>query len=298
MKLISGQSNRPLATSIANQLNISMVDVDIENFSNGEKRIWIKDDVQGENIILVQSFSQPVDEHIMELLLMTDALERLGARHVNAVIPWFGYSLQDKAFRPGEPLSAKVVANLVSNAYVKRTFLLDTHNTSIVGFFSVPTHHSIALPLFIDYAKNTFNLENTVVASPDFGGLKRAFTFAEKLGVDWVNIDKRRNPKTNEIVDMELHGDVRGKTVLVYDDVIVSGGTVVEAAEVIKNAGAAQVFFLVTHGLFTGDAFTKLMNDAIDGIVVTNSIHHETVPSKVTVLDCASIFADQIRGWM
>src|SRR5690348_3446130 len=149
MKLISGQSNRPLATSLAHQLSIPLVDIDIETFANGEKKILIKDDVQGENIVLVQSFTQPVDEHIMEFLLIIDALERMGARHINAVIPWLGYSMQDKAFRAGEPLSAKVVANLVSNSYIKRTFLLDTHNTSIVGFFSVPTHHSIALPLFL-----------------------------------------------------------------------------------------------------------------------------------------------------
>jgi ribose-phosphate pyrophosphokinase len=298
MKLISGQSNRPLATSLAGQLSIPLVDIDIETFANGEKKILIKDDVQGENIVLVQSFTQPVDEHIMEFLLITDALERMGARHINAVIPWLGYSMQDKAFRTGEPLSAKVVANLVSNSYVKRTFLLDTHNTSIVGFFSVPTHHSIALQLFLDYAKKNFELENTVVASPDFGGLKRAFTFAEKLGVDWVNIDKHRNPKTNEIIHMELHGDVEGKTVLVYDDVVISGGTVIEAAEVLKEAGASRVFFLITHGLFVGDALSKLDTKALDGVIVTNSVDHPTLNKKITELDCAPLFAEQLRGWM
>lgn len=275
-----------------------MVKVEMETFANGEKRILVDDDVQGENIVLVQSFSKPVDEHVMESLLLADALERLGARHVNAVIPWYGYSLQDKVFRPGEPLSAKVVANLISKSYVKRTFLLDAHNTSIVGFFSVPTHHLAALSLFVDFAKKSFDLENTVVASPDFGGLKRAWQFAEAIGVDWVNIDKRRNLQTGEIVRMELHGDVTGKTVLVYDDVIVSGGTVIEAAEVLKNAGAASVHFMATHGLFVNNAAQKLVESTIDSVVVTNSIHHEQLPEKIEILDCASIFADQLRGWM
>ncbi|MBU0576516.1 ribose-phosphate pyrophosphokinase, partial [Patescibacteria group bacterium] len=246
----------------------------------------------------VQSFSQPVDEYIMEFLLLTDALERMGARHINAVIPWYGYSLQDKVFKEGEPLSAKVVANLVSTSYVKRVFILDVHNTSIAGFFSIPTHHLSALDLFTKFAKNTYDLTETVVASPDFGGLKRAWQFAESLGVDWVNIDKHRDLQTGEITQMELHGDVNDKTVLVFDDVSVSGGTVVEAAEILKKSGANKVHFLVTHGLFAADAQSKLNTPMVDTIIITNSIHHPHLPDKVTVIDCAELFATALRDWM
>jgi ribose-phosphate pyrophosphokinase len=298
MKLISGSSNLPLAKSLASLLKIDLVEVAISKYVNDEKRIRILDNVQGENITLVQSFSNPVDEHIVEFLLIVDALERMGARNVNVVIPWYGYSLQDKVFEEGEPLSAKVVANLVSASYVKRVFLLDVHNTSIAGFFSTPTHHLSALDLFTKYARESYDLQQTVIASPDFGGLKRAGQLAESLDVDWVNIDKQRNFKTGEITRMELHGDVKDKITLVFDDVSISGGTVAQAAEVLKNSGAKEVHFLVTHGLFVGDAKSKLKTPAIDTIVVTNSIHHQQLPTNVRVLDCAKLFADQIKDWM
>ena len=298
MKLISGSSNLPLAQSLAKILKIDLIKVKITKFANDEKQIEILDEVQGENIVLVQSFSQPVDEHIMEFLLLADALERMGARHINVVIPWYGYSLQDKVFKDGEPLSAKVVANLVSTSYVKRVFLLDVHNTSIAGFFSVPTHHLSALSVFTQYAKDNYDLSQTVVASPDFGGLKRAGQLAKSLNIDWVNIDKNRDLKTGKITRMELHGDVKDKTVLVFDDVSVSGGTVAQAAEVLKKAGAKEVHFLVTHGLFVGSAKSKLDTPVIDTVVVTNSIHHAQLPNNVQIIDCAQLFAAQLRGWM
>jgi len=298
MKLISGSSNLPLAQSLAKLLKVDLVKVEVAKYANDEKRIEVLGSVQGENVILVQSFSQPVDEHIMELLLLADALERMVARHISVVIPWYGYSLQDKVFKEGEPLSAKVVANLVSASYVKRIFLLDVHNTSIAGFFSEPTHHLSALPLFTKYAKDNYDLSQTVVASPDFGGLKRAWQLAESLGVDWVNIDKHRDLKTGEITRMELHGDVRDKTVLVFDDVSISGGTVAQAAEVLKKSGAKKVHFLVTHGLFVGNAKSKLSTHAIDTIVITNSIYHQQLPDNVRVINCAELFATQLKGWM
>jgi len=298
MKLVSGSSNLPLAQKLAKHLGIDLVKVKITKYANDEKHIEILDNVQGENIILLQSFSRPVDEHIMEFLLLADALERMGARHVNAVIPWYGYSLQDKVFKDGEPLSAKVVANLISASYIKRVSLLDVHNTSIAGFFSVPTHHLSALPLFTKYAKENYDLKQIVVASPDFGGLKRAWQLAKSLNVDLVNIDKHRDLKTGKITRMELHGDVKTKTVLVFDDVAVSGGTVIKAAEVLKKSGAKKVHFLVTHGLLVGNVESKLNTSAIDTIVITNSIYHQKLPNNVQTIDCAKLFADQLKGWM
>lgn len=296
MKLISGSSNLPLAKKIASQLQAKLIKVTVTKFANDEKRLQIMDRVRGEDVVVVQSFSTPVDEHIIEFLLLVDALERMGANQVSVIIPWYGYSLQDKVFNDGEPLSAKVVANLISNSYVKRVFLLDVHNTSIAGFFSVPTHHLSALPLFTQYAQDNFDLKNTVVASPDFGGIKRAASLAKSLQLNLVNIAKKRDLQTGKIVEMALQGDVTDKIVLVFDDVIVSGGTVVEAAEILKQAGASEVHFLVTHGLLVNDAKDKFQSSQLDSIVISNSIHHQDLPAKVKIIDCAQLFTDQLKG--
>jgi ribose-phosphate pyrophosphokinase len=298
MKIIAGSSNLPLAQNIARSLKLPLIDIDISYFANGEKRIWIKEPVKGENVIIVQSFSHPADEHIIEFLLIADALERLGARHVNAVIPWMGYSLQDKAFRVGEPIAAKMVANLVSNAYIKRAFLLDLHNSSTPGFFSIPTQHLSALNLYVEYAKQNFDLSNFVVASPDFGGLKRSRVFSEKIGVPLVNIDKHRDLGTGEIQAMGLHGDVEGKSVLLFDDAINSGATIVKSAKTLKENGAKEVHFCATHGLFADNGVERIQNSMVDSVIITNSIHHEQVPSKIKVIDVSGLFADELNGWM
>lgn len=298
MKIISGSSNIALASKIAQQLSLSLIDVEISQFANGEKRVWIKESVRGENICLIQSFSHPTDEHIMEFLLMTDALERLGARHISLLIPWMGYSLQDKVFRDGEPIAAKVVANLVSNSYVKRAFLLDLHNTSTPGFFSIPTEYLTATNLFAQYVRENFNLNESMIASPDFGGLKRARFFANQLNLDLVNIDKQRNLKTGEVTAIGVHGNVKDKIILIFDDCILSGGTVVEAAEILKKEGAKQVHFLSTHGLFTGEAKEMLQKSKVDSVVVTNSIHQVALPDKIKVIDVSQLFVDAISDWM
>lgn len=298
MKIISGSSNKKLAQNIADKLSLPLIDTEITTFANGEKRIWIQEQVRGENICLVQSFSHPTDEHIIEFLLMTDALERLGARHINLIVPWMGYSLQDKVFREGEPIAAKVVANLVSNAYIKRAFLLDLHNTSTPGFFSIPTEYLSAINLFAQYAKDNFDLDQTIVASPDFGGLKRARIFANKLDLNLANIDKHRDLKTGEVTAVGVHGDVKNKIVLLFDDCILSGGTVVESAELLKKEGAKEVHFLSTHGLFTGDAKDKLKKSTVDSIVVTNSIYQTSLPEKIKILDVSPIIVDAINDWM
>ena len=297
MKVISGSSNQVLAASLAKQLELDLIPVEISSFANGEKRVHITEPTHGENIVLVQSFSQPTDENIMEFLLLADALERQGARHVNLVLPWMGYSLQDKVFRPGEPIAAKVVANLISQAYVKRVFLMDLHNTSTPGFLSVPSHHLTAQTLFETYLRENFSPPESVIASPDFGGLKRARVFATALGLDLVNIDKHRDLSTGEVSVKSLHGEVAGKDVFLLDDVIMSGSTAVEAARVIKEQGARSVHFFATHGVFVPGALEKLAGPELDSIVITNSIAHTDLPSKIKVLDCAPIFAEAIRTW-
>lgn len=298
MKIISGTANQELTENLATRLNLPLISTEITTFPNGEKRVWIQEKVRGENIAIVQSFSHPTDERIMEFLLLTDALERMGARHINAIIPWLGYSLQDKVFREGEAIAAKVVANLISHAYVKRVFLLDVHNTSIPGFFSVPTHHLTAQSLFANYVQQNVNMSNAVVASPDFGGLKRARTFANQLNLDLVNVDKHRDLQSGEVTALGISGEVAGKEVILLDDVIVSGGTVVEAGRILKEQGAARVIFLATHGPLVPEAFEKLSNSQVDEVVITNSIAHQELPSKFKVLDISPVLSEELRDWL
>lgn len=298
MKVISGASNQPLAQSIAEQLKLPMASIELSTFANAEKRVHITEDLHGENVVLVQSFSHPTDEHIMEFLLMADALERKGVRHVSLVMPWMGYSLQDKVFRAGEPIAAKVVANLISQAYIKRVFLMDLHNTSTPGFFSIPSHHLSAQSLYEEYVKQNFELSNATVASPDFGGIKRARVFATALGLDLVNIDKHRDLRTGEVTIQELHGDVTGKNVILLDDVILSGNTATEAAEVIKDRGAKSVHFLSSHLITVPGNIEKLQNSALDSIVITNSINNKNLPNKFKIINCAPIFAEALRTWL
>lgn len=297
MKIISGSSNPDLARRIAHHLSLDLLEVEITHFANGEKRVWVKDSVKGQNIIIVQSFSQPVDEHIMEFLLMVDALERGGARHINAVIPWLGYSLQDKVFRDGEPIAAKVVANLISNAYIKRGFLLDLHNSSTPGFFSIPVQHISAIDYFVRYCEQHFDLENALVASPDFGGLKRSKVFSEKLGLELIKIDKYRDLQTGDIVEMGVNGDVTGKVVILFDDIINSGSTVVNAAEILKQSGAREVHFLASHGIFADNGLDTVAASQVDSVIVTNSIAHKSLPKQVKILDVSELFAEALSTW-
>lgn len=275
-----------------------MLDVAINTFANGEKRVRIHEGVHSENICLVQSFSNPVDENIVEFLLLCDALERAGARHINLVLPWMGYSLQDKVFRSGEAIAAKVIANLISNAHVKRAYLLDVHNTSIPGFFSIPTHHFTALDLFAAYVQEHFDLTQAIVVSPDFGGIKRASVFADKLKLDLANVDKFRDLDTGKVTPQGISGSVKDKICFIYDDVINTGGTVVEVAKFLKQQGAQEVHFVVTHGIFANDGLEKTNDPAIDSLIITNSIYHPNLPARVTVLDCAPIFAQTLKKWI
>ncbi|MBD3250766.1 MAG: ribose-phosphate diphosphokinase [Candidatus Pacebacteria bacterium] len=298
MHILSGSSNPQLAKNIAQKLDVPLVSREISQFSNGEKRIWITDQLRGKNVALVQSFVNPVDETVVETLLMIDALERLGVRHVSLIIPWMGYSLQDKVFRPGEPISAKVIAKIISNAYVKRVLLMDLHNDSIPAFFDIPTNYLSALELFADYLEKNYDLKKAVIVSPDFGGLKRARSYAKRLGLDLINIDKTRDLKTGKVKAQELHGTVDGKTAVVLDDVIVSGGTTVEAANILKENGAKEVLFIASHGLLTNQAVDKITQSQTDKVVITNSIEHSQLSNKFEVLDVSSVFADNLKKWL
>ncbi len=295
MKLLAGSSIPTFAHSLSEALSVPLITAEIGHFPNGEKRVFISEPLSGEDILIIQSFSQPVDEHIMEFLLLADATERLGARSIHAAIPWLGYSLQDKVFRPGEPIAAKVVANLVSTANINRVYLFDLHNSSTPGFFSIPSVHISAQELFAQDVQKRFAGQELIVASPDFGGLKRAGEFAALLHCELVNIDKQRDLTTGEIISVNLHGTVTGKTVILFDDVIVSGGTVSKTAQLLKENGAVQTHFYATHGLFVGAAQEIIAASSIDSITVTNSIEQTIRDKKIRILDCAPLFAGSVQ---
>lgn len=308
MNIISGSSNQKLAISLVNFLNqnypkdqSTLITVEIGKFPNDERKIWIKDEnkVRGQKVCILQSFSKPVDENIIETLLLIDALERLGAKEVSLIIPWMGYSLQDKVFHEGEAIAAKVVADLISNSFVSRVFLVDLHNPSIPGFFSTPTYHLSARQLFIDYLKEHRYLENAVVVSPDFGGLKRARNFANLLDLPLLNIDKSRDYKTGAVTAHALHGgEVKGKNAIVYDDVIVSGGTVAEAAALLKKEGAKQVIFMATHGIFCKNGISTIDESEVDLVVTSDSILQQESSDKISFIPLAPLFANSLADWM
>lgn len=296
MKIIAGSASPQLAKNISLQLNVPIVDCEINSFANGEKRIKVANEVKNEEVLLVQSFYQPVDERIIETTLIIDALERLGAREISLFIPWFGYSFQDKVFLPGEPLSAKVIAKIIESTCIKRVYLLDLHNISIPGFFSIPTYHISAMGEFVKHIGEHFDLSKSIVVSPDFGGLKRARQFANELHLDLAGVDKKRDLKTGQVTMNKLDGDVKGKTVFIFDDAILSGQTVVEVAKILKDNGAKEIHFLATHGVFTGNALENLENSLVDSVTITNSIERPEQYKKITVLDVSKILVDNLQG--
>jgi ribose-phosphate pyrophosphokinase len=297
MKIISGSGSPKLAKNISLQLNAPLIDCDIDTFANGEKRIRVENSVKNEEVLLIQSFSKPkVDEKIIETTLIADSLERLGAKEVSLFIPWFGYSFQDKVFIPGEPLSAKVIARIIESTRVKKVYLLDLHNTSIPGFFSIPTYHISAMNEFVKHIGKHFDLSNSIVVSPDFGGIKRARMFANELNLDMASVEKRRDLRTGQVTTTKLDGDVKDKTVFIFDDAILSGQTVVEVAKLIKEKGAKEIHFLATHGVFTGDAIKSLEESMVDSVTITNSIERPEQYPKITVLDISKVLVDNLQG--
>ncbi len=297
--IIFGLSSQPLLAKKISELTSSTLgEVQISQFPNGEKRLQVTTSVSDQEVVILQSLSNPVDSNTIELVLMADALERAGAKHVTAVIPWLGYSLQDKVFRSGEPLAARVIADILSHAFIHKILLLDMHNPSIAGFFSKPSEHLRALPLYVEYVQKNFDCSNCVVVSPDFGGIKQAQVFADALQLTTASINKHRDLHTGKVQTVGIAGEVKNKICLVYDDVINTGSTVGEVAKFLKENGAKEVHFLVTHALLAGKAKEMLEHEAIDSVVITDSVFHDELPKKVKVISIAELVAERlgIRG--
>lgn len=295
--LFAGSSNLPLAREAATLLKISLGNVDLTRFADGELRPWIKEDVRDKTAFVLESFSYPMDEHIMEMVLMGDAIRRGAPKTMIAVVPYLGYARQDKLHRPGEPVSARVIAKFLEVSKYKEVITVDLHNDAIVGFFQVPVTHLSALDLLAVEAKKKMNLKHAIVVSPDVGGVKRARNLAYKLDVPMIVMEKKRYLDRHDTSEsFEIIGDVKGKTAIIIDDLISTGGTVAHSAQSLTDAGATSVIVLATHGVLAGEAKKKLESSHIDEIVITNTINvpKDKTFAKLRTVSVAPILADAI----
>ena len=292
-KIFTGSAHPAFAKELAKYLDIALSSADINRFSDGEINVKITESVRGKDIYIIQPTCKPTNDNLMELLIMVDAFKRSSANNINAVIPYFGYARQDRKAAPRVPISAKLVANLLQSAGVNRVITMDLHAGQIQGFFDIPVDNLYGSIVFYDYVKGK-NLQNPIIASPDVGGVARARHFAEHLGLGLVIVDKKRE-KANESEVMNIIGDVRGKSVIMVDDIIDTAGTMVKAADVLKKNGAISVIALGTHAVFSGNAVEKIENGALDEVAVSNSIPFENTSKKIKVLSVAPLFAEVMR---
>lgn len=292
LKVFSGRSNRALAEKIALELGEPLGRCEIKTFSDGE--IWVKysDNIRGSDVFIIQSTNPPA-ENLLELLIMIDAARRSSARKIAAVIPYFGYARQDRKDQPRVSITAKLVANLITEAGADRVIAMDLHAPQIQGFFDIPVDHLYSSAILVKHFKD-FGIPNLAVASPDVGGIKMARAYAKRLEADLILIDKRR-PRQNEAEVMNIIGDVDGKNILIVDDLIDTAGTMVNAVKALQDAGAKDVYAACTHPVFSGSALERIENSAIKKIVVTDSLTIPKQSSKVVVESVANIFAEAMK---
>jgi len=270
LKIFTGNSHPQLAKDICDYLGTELVSAEIGRFEDGEISVRIDETVRGADVFVIQPTMPPVNENIMELLVMIDALRRASARRISAVVPYYGYARQDRKAEPRAPITAKLVANLLATSGADRVVSIDLHAPQIQGFFDIPVDHLYAAPLMIDYFRKK-EIENMTAVSPDVGAVKRVRSIAQALDIPMAIIDKRR-PKPNVAEVMNIIGEVEGRNVILFDDIIDTAGTMSEAARVLKKKGAANVYASATHALFSGPAVDRLKNAPFKEIVVTNTI--------------------------
>jgi ribose-phosphate pyrophosphokinase len=271
MKLVAGNSNRPLAEAIAAYLNMPLSRCIVRRFADMEIFVEVQENVRGEDVFVIQSTSAPANDHLMELLILIDALKRASARRITAVIPYFGYARQDRKPGPRTPISAKLVANMIDRAGADRVLTLDLHAGQIQGFFDIPTDNLFAAPVMVQDMRQNFDANNLIVVSPDVGGVVRARGLAKRIDAPLAIVDKRRErPGDSEV--MNVIGNVAGRTCLLVDDIVDSGGTLVNAAEALLNQGATQVSGYISHGVLSGGAVARIMASPLKELVITDSI--------------------------
>lgn len=296
IKLFALNSNKPLAEKIAKRMGLKLSTSSVVRFSDGEIQVNIDDSVRGKDVFLIQSTSAPVNDNLMELLIMIDAVRRASAASVNIVMPYYGYARQDRKTRAREPITAKLVADMIQAAGADRVLSLDLHAPQIQGFFDIPVDNLMGAPLLADYFLSNHLEEDAVVVSPDHGGVTRARKLAEFLGTSIAIVDKRR-PKANVAEVMNIIGDVKGKRAILIDDMIDTAGTITLAAQALKDAGATEVYACATHAVLSGPAVDRLNNSVIKGLVLTDSIQQpaEKNLDKMILVSVGPLMGDAIK---
>ena len=305
-KLISGNSNKPLAKAIARRMSmhrgmsVGLVEARVERFNDQEIFVEVYENVRGEDMYIIQSTSNPANDNLMELLIMTDALRRSSASRITAVIPYFGYARQDRRAKARTPISAKLVANLIAQAGVDRVLTMDLHATQIQGFFDIPVDNLYGAPIFALDIEHHFKgqLDKVTVVSPDVGGVARARDLAQRIGCGLAIVDKRRL-RAGEIAEMNVIGDVSGQTCIIVDDICDTAGTLCKAAEVLMEAGAAEVHSYITHGVLSGPAVERITKSVMKSLVITDSIEpsaHVKAAKNIRIVPTAPMSAQAIMN--
>jgi len=297
LRILTGTANPNLAKSIAEFLGVKLTDTLVTRFSDGEIRVQIQESVRGEDVFVVQPTCQPASESLLELLIILDALKRASARRITAVVPYYGYARQEKKTKPREPIVARLIADLISSAGAHRIFLVDVHVQTIQGFFNLPVDHLPVGPLFADYFRDRgFADGNTVVVSPDVGGVGRATMLGDRLGADLAIIAKRR-PEPNECEVIDVIGDVDGKRVVLVDDICDTAGSLVHGAEALRDRGAKEIYACAAHGVLSGPAIERLQHSPIEKLIITDTIPQaqEKRIAQIEVLSVAPMLAEGIR---
>jgi ribose-phosphate pyrophosphokinase len=295
MKLMCGNANRPLAKAIADYLDAPLSNVEIQTFADGEVFVRIDENMRGEDVFIIQSTSKPANDHLMELLIMMDALSRASAARITAVIPYFGYARQDRKTGGRTPITAKLVANLIAKAGADRVLTVDLHAGQIQGFFDIPTDNLFATPVTEQDIRRNYDTEDLMIVSPDVGGVVRARALAQRLGADIAIVDKRR-PRAGVAEVMNIIGEVEGRRCIIYDDIIDSGGTLCNAAVALKEHGAAEVSAYITHGVLSGKAVERIGDSVLKELVVTDSIDATgKAGGKIRAIPIAPLLGEAIR---
>ncbi len=296
MLIFSGNANLPLAKKICKHLRVKLGKLFVDKFSDGEIRVEIGENVRGKDVFVIQPTCFPVNDNLMELLIILDALRRSSAKRVTAVIPYFGYARQDRKDQPRVPITAKLVANLLDGAGADRILTLDLHAGQIQGFFDIPVDHLYAINVFSDYFKKIKSANGLVVVSPDVGGIKMARAYAKKFRAGLAIVDKRRNsPDATEV--MHILGEVKDKDAILVDDIVATGSSLLEAAKALKKAKAKKIYACVTHGILSSNAVEKIKDSCIDSLMITDSIPlpKEKQNTKIGIISVNKLFAEAIE---
>ena len=297
MKLLSGNSNKPLSKNIAKYLKTKLVNSSIKKFSDGEIYIEINENIRGNSIFIIQSISSPANDNLMELLLCTDALKRSFAKNITTVIPYFGYARQDRKVVPRTSISAKLVSNLITKAGADRVVTVDLHAGQIQGFFDIPVDNLFCTPIFARHIKKNIKSKSIICVAPDVGGTERARALGKSLDVGLAIVDKRR-PAPGKSQVMNVIGNVKDKTCIVVDDIIDSGGTIINSAKALKDRGAKEVYAYITHGVLSGESVKKIQKSVIKKLVITDSIDNQIRVNKaknIEVLTISNIMGEAIK---